>query len=158
MPNLTVRRMRRFNRLWLLVCLLTGLLLVLATLPPFVAPPLRAGLMALFAPVCHQLPDRSLWIEGVQLAVCHRCYGIYAGLFLGIMLFPLVHARLRTAAQEPRWLLLVALIPAGLDWSLEAFSLQSSTPLSRLLTGLWLGGIAGLLMATRLTPLSRIFR
>jgi uncharacterized membrane protein len=28
--------------------------------------------------VCHQLPDRSFHLWGVQLAVCARCTGIYA--------------------------------------------------------------------------------
>jgi uncharacterized membrane protein len=142
--------MRSPHRLWFLVCLLTVLLVVLATLPPFVPLPLRTGLMALFAPVCHQLPERSLWIEGVQLAVCHRCYGIYVGLFFGVTLFPFLPPRLRTAIPPSHRLLLVALLPATLDWSLEAIHLWSGMPLSRLLTGLWLGSLAGLLMAATL--------
>src|SRR4051794_17031098 len=31
--------------------------------------------------ICHQLPDRSFHLAGVQLPVCARCIGIYAGLF-----------------------------------------------------------------------------
>lgn len=42
----------------------------------------------LFQAVCHQAPDRSFWIGGQPMAVCSRCFGIYAGLFLGLLAGP----------------------------------------------------------------------
>ncbi len=30
-------------------------------------------------PVCHQLPERSLFISGIPMPVCARCYFIYLG-------------------------------------------------------------------------------
>ncbi len=42
---------------------------------------------AVFSHVCHQQPVRSFAIQGVPLAVCSRCTGIYSGLFLGVVLF-----------------------------------------------------------------------
>src|SRR6185295_19740317 len=32
-----------------------------------------------FGILCHQLPERSFFIDGYKLAVCSRCTGIYAG-------------------------------------------------------------------------------
>jgi len=42
-----------------------------------------------FSFTCHQLPERSFMLLDHPLAVCHRCSGIYLGLFLGTLLSPL---------------------------------------------------------------------
>ncbi|SHK05090.1 DUF2085 domain-containing protein [Rhodothermus profundi] len=128
----------------------SGLLLLLVSLPPFVSPSARALLMAAFAPLCHQLPDRSFWIDGVQLAVCQRCYGIYTGLFLGALLLPMFGARAAWMYRQARWLLVVALFPPALDWGLQILQLWNNTPLSRTLTGLWFGLVVGLLLTATL--------
>ncbi len=39
-----------------------------------------------FAPFCHQLPERSFQFGGAAMCVCHRCFGIYLGLFVGGLL------------------------------------------------------------------------
>lgn len=39
----------------------------------------------LFAPTCHQLPDRSLFLAGSQMVVCSRCAGLYVGLVVGTL-------------------------------------------------------------------------
>ncbi len=111
--------------------------------------------MAAFAPVCHQLPERSFWIDGVQLAVCHRCYGIYAGLFLGTLLLTLISTHASRLYREARWLLIAGLLPPALDWGLQLVHLWQNTPLSRVLTGLWFGLVAGLLLAATLRHTSR---
>src|SRR5436305_210204 len=41
-----------------------------------------------FSFLCHQIPERSLHIEGAQLAVCSRCFGVYFGLFAGFVAYP----------------------------------------------------------------------
>lgn len=33
--------------------------------------------------VCHQQPERSFFLNGLQLPLCARCTGIYAGLIAG---------------------------------------------------------------------------
>ena len=45
----------------------------------------RAAHLA-FAPFCHQRPERSFVFEGAAMCVCHRCFGIYVGIFLGAVL------------------------------------------------------------------------
>ena len=39
-----------------------------------------------FSFFCHQMPERSFALMHHPLAVCHRCSGIYLGLFLGTLL------------------------------------------------------------------------
>jgi hypothetical protein len=38
-----------------------------------------AAVYVIAGPVCHQISDRSFHLWGVQLPVCARCLGIYAG-------------------------------------------------------------------------------
>src|SRR5688572_10524064 len=42
-----------------------------------------------FSYICHQMSDRSLHLDGHPLAVCSRCFGVYAGLLAGLLVYPL---------------------------------------------------------------------
>lgn len=41
---------------------------------------------AMFVVVCHRLPERTLLIAGVEMPICSRCAGIFAGLALGALI------------------------------------------------------------------------
>ena len=41
-----------------------------------------------FGVLCHQLPERSYFIDGHKLAVCSRCTGVYAGFAFTLLLYP----------------------------------------------------------------------
>ena len=145
------RRSARFWWGWGLALALTGLLLVLATLPPFVGHGWRTLLMQGFSAACHQIPERSPVVGGVPLAVCHRCYGIYWGLPLAALVFL---GLTRWGAFLNRYaglVLLGALIPTSLDWLLGALGFWHNTPLSRLATGGLLGLAAGYYLARALS-------
>lgn len=62
--------------------LATSWLLLLAT-APMLWTSVAALLYAGGSIICHQLPERSFHIGGVQLPVCARCFGLYAGGALG---------------------------------------------------------------------------
>lgn len=132
----------------------------LAFLPPFVDGMARAALMEGFSFVCHQIPDRSAHIHGLQVALCHRCTGILGGMALGVLLAPVlvrlgaevgylalsrVSGRHRAAV-----LLLLSLVPTSLDWLFGAMGVWANTPASRLLTGALFGLTAGLLIGRAL--------
>ncbi len=43
----------------------------------------------LFSALCHSKPERSIFLNGVQMPVNSRCSGIFSGLLVGIVLIPL---------------------------------------------------------------------
>ena len=82
--------------------------------------------------VCHQLPERSLWIAGAPLPVCARCTGIYAGALLALL----------SRWKWRRSWMLAALLLVALDWSSEAMGLRPAWAPLRVLTGAMLGWAA----------------
>jgi uncharacterized membrane protein len=94
-----------------------------------------------FGTLCHQIPERSYFIDGHKLAVCARCTGIYAGFTFTLLLYPLVRS-LRNTSTPPRSLLIFAALPLAIDFSLTFFGIWENTHTSRLLTGLLLGSVA----------------
>lgn len=134
---------------WALALAGTLVLLAAVVLPPVLPPALRGPLVAGFHTLCHQLPERSFAVGGVPLAACHRCTGIYAGLVLGVLVLPFWRsgrAEGRTSGREGL-VLLVAVVPAALDWGGEVLGVWAGSPISRVGTGLWFGVLAGWLLA-----------
>jgi len=89
-----------------------------------------------FSFICHQIPERSFTLLHHPLAVCHRCSGIYLGLFLGTLLSPLFlrrSPRVRRACifSTAAFLVLDAIIPFSGLWN--------GFWLCRFLTGLGFG-------------------
>lgn len=132
---------------WLFGTAATGFVLVLAVLPPFVPETLRAALHMAFSPVCHQLDARSFHVYGEALAVCHRCTGIFAGLFAGTLLWPFVRRFAAGLSRRAGLMLGLSLLPAAVDWGLGVTGLWANTPLSRALTGALFGIVAGVYLA-----------
>jgi uncharacterized membrane protein len=50
---------------------------------------------AAYHATCHQLPDRSLFLFGYEMAVCARCFAIYASFLAGGILFYFLRGRLK---------------------------------------------------------------
>lgn len=128
-------------------------IVVLATLPPFVGEATRAYLMQAFEMVCHQLPGRSPSIDGVQLAVCHRCLGIYVGLPIASLGYLALKGRTLDRRLAPL-ILGLSLVPMIIDWGGEVIGVFSNTPGSRIATGLVFGLVAGLFFVTSLAQTS----
>jgi len=95
---------------------------------------------ACFAPICHQIPSRSFFFQGFPLAVCARCFGIYAGFAAGYVFYPF--RRGFSAVQIPRlksFLLVSA--PIILDTGGNFLRLWDTGLLFRFLTGVFWGFI-----------------
>ncbi|HXF42816.1 MAG TPA: DUF2085 domain-containing protein [Pyrinomonadaceae bacterium] len=92
----------------------------------------------LFGFICHQRPDRSYFIFGHELAVCSRCIGIYFGVFLGLIFYP-IWRPMNEPKGLPRIGLFLAMLPIGFDWLLGVTGIWQNTFFSRTLTGLILG-------------------
>jgi uncharacterized membrane protein len=75
--------------------------------------------------ICHQIPERSFHLGGLQLPVCGRCLGIYAGAAVAAAAF--AAARFRGAhptaltSLDARAICFLGAIPSivtvGLEWS-----------------------------------------
>jgi uncharacterized membrane protein len=122
-----------------------GAVLVLAASPPLLPLGLGWSVHEAFGLLCHQMADRSFAWGGVSWAVCHRCVGVLAGLAVGIGWAAGYPARAARLAALPLAVLVVAILPAGVDWALEALFGGANTPASRAGTGLWAGLGLGLL-------------
>jgi len=126
-----------------------AVILVGASSPPFLSAAGRALVMDVFAPLCHQLPSRSPMLDGVQLAVCDRCLGLYGGVLGGVATAGWAQGgwgRLRTVDH---FVLLAGFLPLALDWVGPVLGLWANGPLSRAATGLLFGGVAASFTAAR---------
>lgn len=110
---------------------------------------IAAPIFHFFSYICHQMPERSFYIAGEQLAVCSRCFGVYLGLLTGFISYPFWRP-IDEIEPLPRFWLFLALIPIGVDWSLTFFGIWENTHFTRLLTGL----ILGFTCATYIVPAS----
>ena len=99
------------------------------------------GIYGAFAMLCHQLPERSYFIDGHQFAVCSRCTGVYAGFTFTLLLYPLIRSLRNTVTPPPKWLIL-ATVPLAIDVGVNFFGFWQNTHTSRLLTGALVGGVA----------------
>jgi uncharacterized membrane protein len=113
---------------------------------------LAAAIYEVFGKLCHQIPERSLHLEGHKFAVCSRCTGIYAGFALSVLCYPLARSLKRVDTPRLLWLLL-AVVPITVDWSLGFFDVWANTHLSRFLTGALLGSVAAVYVVPGLIDL-----
>jgi uncharacterized membrane protein len=118
---------------------LIALLWLAAVVAAPVLPPLISAVVyAAASVVCHQIPERSFHIGAVQLAVCARCLGIYAGGAIGAI----AALAWRSAPGPPltstllRSLLALAALPTAVTVTLETFQVWSTTNQERAFAGL----------------------
>ena len=137
------------TRLDLVVLAIASIVVVLILCAPLLAvnghPALATAIYAAFAPLCHQRPDRSLFLEGLPMAVCTRCFGIYLGFFFGMLALILLPS-LKPAGVSFRWLLL-SMMPMIIDGLGGWVGLYTNTDFSRWITGLIAGaGVAAFII------------
>jgi len=68
---------------------------VLIIAAPFLWIPAAAVIYAAGSFICHQIPERSFHLDGIQLPVCARCFGLYGGGALGSMIAAISTVRRR---------------------------------------------------------------
>lgn len=105
-------------RHWLLF--VNGLALLYAGLP-WLSPLARAAgyerigrlLFLLYRSLCHQLPERSFYVFGYQVAYCHRCTAMYTSILAAGLLFGALRRRITPAPPGIGWLLLLPILLDG---------------------------------------------
>jgi len=110
-------------------------------------------LRLLYAPACHQMPERSLAVGGGHQAVCARCSGLYLGGVLGLV----AGAWLVTASGWPPrpWWLVAAAAPTFADAVLPWIGGAGLSNVPRLLITLPVGAAAGLFLAAGVADIAR---
>lgn len=107
----------------------------------------------LFYGICHQIPERTFFLNEMPMAVNSRCFGIFAGLLGGWAVIPL----LSKAIREGKWpvrILILAIVIQFIDYSGNFFSFWTNTNESRFLLGIILGFSGPLNIASMLYPQS----
>jgi uncharacterized membrane protein len=93
--------------------------------------------------ICHQKPDRSFHLAGVQLPVCARCIGLYVSAAVSSLAAWAGQRRRVAIPRDSRRILLLAALPTALTVVMELAGLWHTTNVIRMLSALPLGGAAG---------------
>jgi uncharacterized membrane protein len=111
---------------------------------PFLAPILMANgyslpanlIYSVYQFLCHQLPSRSYFVYGYQVAYCQRDTAIYTTLLVTTLLFPLVRSRLKPLPWQ--WYI-VLITPMAIDGLTQLVGLRYSNWQLRTVTGALFG-------------------
>jgi len=88
----------------------------------------------LFSLICHQIPERSFFLNGYQLPVCARCIGIYFGIFAGSILYP-IFKKLNNE-KLPDWRILIPFLSVLIiDGLMQTLHLYKTSNEARFLVG-----------------------
>lgn len=90
---------------------------------------------------CHQIAERSYYLNGNEMPVCARDLGILIGLPIALFLLAYVSFRPKI------WMVIVLLAPMALDGGLQYLTDYTSFNELRLLTGLLGGAAAAMFLA-----------
>ncbi len=133
---------KKATRVWVITAAIAALWWLVIISAPIAADlgysKIAAPIYGFFSFLCHQIPERSLFIFGHQLAVCSRCFGVYCGLLFGLLIYPLWRSIDNIEPLSRIWLFL-SLVPISVDWSLTILGIWENTHLSRFITGSLLG-------------------
>ena len=87
---------------------------------------------------CHQLSDRSYEYNENQMPFCARDVGIFVGLALGFIF------AIGRKIELTLPLVILSLVPIGLDGTIQLFTDYESTNIKRIVTGMIAGFVTGI--------------
>lgn len=140
------------------IVIVVSALAVVWTAGIFVVPWLGDGAAParlLYAPVCHQLPERCLTIAAQPATVCARCTGLYLGGTLGLLVVAAAGLTLRRSRLT--WLM-VASAPSVIDVVAGFVGLGGLSNAPRLLVAVPAGVVLGLLLGEAVIDLAQSIR
>ena len=91
--------------------------------------------------LCHQKSERSFYINGNQMPFCSRCTAIWLGLAIGMGLMIYYKINLN---EKFLLLILIGIIPIGIDGLGQLSGLWESSNIVRVITGLLIGIVCGI--------------
>jgi len=111
-----------------------------------------AFIFAIGSVICHQLPDRSFFVDGRQLPVCARCTGLYLGAGVGFAAWLAVRIGRgwRPLSMHPRralTLVVIAAAPTIVSFTSGLIGFWDGSNVTRAALALPLGLTAGAVVA-----------
>lgn len=158
-PQIAVEKLKRQTLfVWSIFAFLVALWVFLIVLAPIAQAnnlsSVASSIYTFSGYICHQIPARSFFVANQPFAVCTRCFGIYFGLFGGVIFYPLLRPLEKTDSLPYHWLFL-AMIPMLIDWTFGFFGIWQNTHLSRFLSGSVLGAACGVFIIPALIEIFR---
>lgn len=90
--------------------------------------------------ICHQAPSKSIWINNYTIAICARCFAIYAALLIsGIIIYYKNYLKVKWSIG------ILLIIPILIDGLLQWFELRTGNKILSILTGSLAGVGLGLI-------------
>jgi uncharacterized membrane protein len=101
----------------------------------------------LFFGICHQIPERTFFMNDLPMAVNSRCFGIFAGLTGGWAAIPLLASGFR-GGKWPVRILIIAITLHLIDYTGNLLGWWINTNESRFLLGIILGAAGSFSIAS----------
>jgi len=139
-----------------------GIRTLLLYTAPLLDPAYSGWIYSYFDYECHQLPERSFYLNGRQLPLCARCTGIITGSFAGqLSYFLLKDFYFKTIFEEHNFLLAIGILVLGMvplvvDGGVQLLADYESNNSMRLGTGLLFGFSFSLLVDTFFLNFNRL--
>lgn len=104
--------------------------------------------------MCHQISSRSFFINGNQMPFCSRCTAIWIGVAIGLgfMFFYKIDLD-----EKLIFLIIIGLVPIGIDGIGQTLKFWESTNFIRLATGLLTGTVCGLAIGYIIDEISKTY-
>ena len=103
--------------------------------------------------LCHQIAERSFFINGNQMPFCSRCTAIWLGLAIGLGFMIFYKIQLD---EKFIFIIILGLVPMGIDGLGQNFGFWESTNIIRLITGLITGIVCGVAIGLIIDEISEI--
>lgn len=103
--------------------------------------------------MCHQKSERSFYLNGNQMPFCSRCTAIWLGLAIGLGSMLLYKIELD---ERFLFVILIGLVPIGIDGIGQRLGFWESTNLIRSITGILTGVVCGIAIALIITEIKEI--
>ncbi len=103
--------------------------------------------------LCHQKADRSFFINGNEMPFCTRCTAIWLGLAIGLGFMVFFKIELN---EKFIFLIILGLVPIGVDGVVQLFGFWESNNVVRLITGLLVGIICGMAIGVIIDEVNEI--
>lgn len=105
--------------------------------------------------LCHQREDRSFFINDNQMPFCARCTAILVGITVGIVFMFFYTIKLDNRFL---YLILIGIIPIGIDGLGQLFGAWESSNLVRVITGSLIGFVCGIAICVIIDELLEVIK